>query len=117
LRDVAVINVNKRGGAFHAAWAPLEKAGIDFGDLIESQVAALNPQIAIFANCFHFLPRKMREWLRSIQTSPDNSFFSDGTIFIEAYHPAQTKITHEKYFEKVIDSVLRHHRSLVDRAQ
>lgn len=101
LRDVAVININKRGGDSRVDWSRLYQASLDFGDLICRQVEALRPQIVILAGSWEVLPSDLKSRLGPLDSSDANSTKLGDTVFIRAYHPNQMRITHADYYQRV----------------
>jgi len=101
LRDVAVININKRGGLSRVDWGRLGSASSDFSDIIERQIEALQPDIIILGGTRDFLPDRLKNQLKHLDYSDHNSARIDNAIYIHAYHPNQSSITHEQYYESV----------------
>ena len=103
LRDVAIINVNKRGGDSRVNWKRLHLARLEFGEIICQQVAALAPQIVILGGTWSILPDRLKTKLSDLDSSDSNCACVGGTIYVRAYHPNQTKITHKAYYNCIRD--------------
>jgi hypothetical protein len=101
LADVAVININKRGGVSSVDWELLLRASSDFGDFIVRQVALLEPHVAIMAGTFPLLPRPLREALHILGDAEHCSSRVGNTVWIRTYHPNQRRIPHRDYYETV----------------
>jgi len=107
LRDVAIINVNKRGGDSRVNWERLYRASVDFGEIICQQVAALDPQIVILGGTWDILPNRLKTKLNDLDNSDTNSACVGGTIYVRAYHPNQTRISHEEYYNRIRDCLAK----------
>jgi len=105
LRDVAVINVNKRGGDSRANWTRLYQASLDLSEIICQQVAALCPQIVILGGTWEILPNQLKIQLNDLDNSDSNVAWIGDTIYVRAYHPNQTRISHEEYYRRISDSL------------
>lgn len=103
LRDVAVININKRGGDSRVDWSRLYQASLDFGDLIGRQVEALRPEIVILAGSWEVLPGELKSRLGAMDSSDTNYAVLGDTVFVRAYHPNQMRISHADYYQRVCD--------------
>jgi len=108
LRNVAVININKRGGGSRVNWKRLYQASLDFGEIVCQQVEALDPQIVILGGTWHILPNALKTRLSDLDNNSDSDFASvavEGTTYVRAYHPSQTRIRHETYYNRIRDCV------------
>jgi hypothetical protein len=107
LRGVAVININKRGGDATVDWGRLYRASLDFGPFLVRQVDALAPSIVILAGTFDVLPDAIRQRLVEFDESDLRATRVDNRIFVRAYHTNQRHITHEAYYSRIRDDILR----------
>ena len=108
LRRVAVININKRGGGSRVNWKRLYQASLDFGEIVCQQVEALDPQIVILGGTWGILPKELETQLSDLNNNSDSDFASvavEGTTYVRAYHPSQTRIRHETYYNRIRDCV------------
>lgn len=105
LRNVAIININKRGGDARVNWSRLHQASIDFGDLIIQQIEALSPNIVILGGTIDILPEKLISLLKDLK-NPDVSAIKINNIsFVKAYHTNQRRITHKEYYSNICDAL------------
>lgn len=107
LRDVAIINVNKRGGGSRVDWRRLGQASQEFGEILCQQVAALDPQIVILGGTWGILPSQIKTQLDDLETSGSNAARIADTSYVRAYHPNQTTISHEQYYNRVCESLAK----------
>ncbi len=103
LRDVAIINVNKRGGDSRVNWGQLYQASLDLGELLCQQVDALCPQIVILGGTWEILPNQLKTQLNDLDNSDVNWATLGDTVYVRAYHPNQMRISHEEYYKRNCD--------------
>ena len=103
LRDVAIININKRGGDSRVNWGRLYQASLDLCELICQQVAALHPQIVILGGTWEILPNQLKMQLNDLDNSDSYVASIGDTIYVRAYHPNQTRISQEEYYNRICD--------------
>jgi hypothetical protein len=107
LRQIAVINVNKLPGDTRTNFKTLKYAFKEFEPYLINQINEINPQIIIGGNTL---------WLfRKIFNISDSeaeklypslwAFEKDGRLWLDAYHPQQTKITHKDYYRQITNRV------------
>jgi hypothetical protein len=108
LRDVAVININKRGGDARADWNRLYQAGIDLSELICQQVVALDPQLVLLAGTWDFLPRPLKSQLHELDNADNTAARIGNTVYMRAYHPNQSTIPHEQYYTRICTCLANH---------
>ena len=64
-------------------------------------MAALEPQIVILGGTWEILPNSLKIQLNELDNSERNVASIDHTIYIRAYHPNQTTISHEEYYNRI----------------
>jgi len=89
LKDIAVINVNKRAGARKANLKMLTKCAEEFHDIILKQIELLDPDIIILGGVKYVLSK----WL------PDND---SRKKWITTDHPGQRRLTHRQYYSSIL---------------
>jgi len=86
LKKIAVINIDKRPGGNRFSRKKLKEAQEKFGDIIDTQIDLLKPDIIILGNTFNYISDYIKR---------------RGTI-IDMPHPGQIRITHKKYYEELL---------------
>jgi hypothetical protein len=97
LKEIAVINVNKRNGSSNISWVKLSSAFQEFREDILAQIDYINPDIIIGGNTLGLFAGHL---------APINSLEQDGRLWVAAWHPAQRqKCSREEYYNSVITLV------------
>ncbi len=89
--DIALINIKKTPGAGRSKDPELRKAFKTNKELIVMQIRAYEPDIIICGRTFHFI-RDIIEETGVLSRSK----------FVKAYHPNQSRISHENYYNSVL---------------
>ncbi len=101
LRDVAVININKRGGGARADLSRLARSGEDFGPFILKQIESLSPTVVIMAGTRPFVPERLRCQLDATNTSGAIGVKLNETIYLSTHHTNQRRISHQAYYDQI----------------
>jgi hypothetical protein len=107
LRQIAVININKRGGGSQVNWEVLGQASLSYDPIVTEQIRLLRPQVVILGGTIGIIPKSIRDRLASIEDSPMTAAVVDGCVWFNGYHPNQRTISWEAYYNKVRDEVIR----------
>ncbi|MCX6640935.1 MAG: hypothetical protein NTW14_10725 [bacterium] len=99
LQQVAIINVNKLPGPSRTSPSKLKKAFKEFKQVISKQLKYIDPDIVIGGYTLHL---KFPGQTNFNQTDRRFSHEENGKLWLNAYHPAQTKISHEEYYSSII---------------
>ncbi len=106
IRDVAVINVSKRGGKGKVEWGRLIPNAQDFTSFVERQIAALAPEIVIAAGSYKLLPESLREKSASLQGRVIGAVrLSQKMWLLRCYHTAQTCWPHEMFYDRILGAL------------
>jgi hypothetical protein len=106
LRDVAVINVNKRGGEGRVARNKLAANAEDFKSFVELQIAALAPEIIIAAGTASLLPDSLREYNECIQGCVIGAVqLNEKAWLVKCYHTGQRKVRHAVLYERIFGAL------------
>ena len=106
LREVAVVNVNKRGGGGRVDWAAFPDHAKDFSTLVESQIAALDPEILIAAGTVDFLPESLYASSKDLRGNTVGAVrLSSSRWLVKCYHTAQTRIPQHQMYAQIVDAL------------
>ena len=106
IRDVAVVNVNKRGGKGKVAWNRLIPNAQDFASFVERQIVALDPEIIIAAGTYELLPEPLREQSASLQGHVIGAVQLNQKMWlVSCYHTGQTQWRHEIFYERILGAL------------
>jgi hypothetical protein len=106
IREVAVVNVNKRGGKGSVAWDRLVANAQDFTSFVERQIVTLNPEIIIAAGTYEILPEPLREQSTSLQGRVIGAVRLDQKAWlVRCYHTGQTRWRHELFYERILGAL------------
>ncbi len=108
VREVAFINAQKlpSKGVTRTNMDDIAISIEKHGELLKEQVELLSPNVFIFANTFHLYKNLLGlNNLNSVKSGSCNYYIKNESIFIEAYHPAQTQVTGETYVDDIINAV------------
>ena len=101
LRDVAVVNVNKRGGGATHRPAALRAAAAEWAGALGEQLAALAPHVLLLAGTAGVLPPAFWRAWAGLDAEPDLPAMVRGCRVVGVPHPAQTTLTHRAYWLRV----------------
>ncbi len=103
LKSIAVIEVNKLGGGARNDYKELQKRWKEFKELISKQLQCLSPNIVICGNTLWLL----KELLDINKTGGKHGdiITTNDCLWIDAYHPGQSKIKHIIYYTDIIASL------------
>ena len=104
IRDVAVVNVNKRGGERRVVWSKLATNAQEFTSFVERQITVLDPEIIIAAGTASLLPECFRKYSTSLQGCKIGAVRLDDKAkawLVKCYHTGQTRFTHVVLYEKI----------------
>ncbi len=106
LRDVAVINVNKRGGERNVDWDTFPGDVQDFRSFVDMQIATLDAEILIAAGTADLLPDSLRADSKELQHRKIGAVrISDSGWLVKCYHTAQTRIPHHELYRQIVDAL------------
>jgi len=105
---IALINIKKTGGYSRANYKELKEYLLTHSDEFISQISELSPDLIIFAGTLCFVPKEI------IKTIHNNS--REKTHIIDAYHPNQTTITHNKYINGILEKIELENPQFVHRS-
>lgn len=95
LKEIAYINVKKTAGDSTTHFTTLEKAYAKNKRFLFQQINDINPSIIIYGGTFYLFENEIEE-----------NVINKHIKHIDAYHPAQRKITHEKYCNQIIEEAI-----------
>jgi hypothetical protein len=96
LKEIAYINVKKTSGNSTTHFSTLESAYKENKTLLFGQINKINPSIIIYGGTYYLFENDIEENVKNKNIK-----------HIDAYHPAQRQITHEKYFNQIVEEVNR----------
>jgi len=107
LKKIAVINVNKLPGDSQITLSKLKKAYDKFKDILIQQINFINPDIIIGGNTLHLFYNNLNIKESEVNKNYHSTHFTmkDNRLWIDAYHPGQTQITHKQYYNEIMDIV------------
>ena len=100
LRDVAVVNVNKRGGGASHRPARLRAAAEEVAGVLAAQLTALAPDVLLLAGTADLLPPPFWRAWAGLPAEPDLPATIGPTAVVPLPHPAQTNVTHRAYADR-----------------
>ena len=114
---IAAININKHNGGRSISYKELEKKYRLFKDTIVTQVKLIKPDIVICCGVFWLIHNERNEY-KVEDHEPDYEFmivnnklnkirahFNPHRIFVETLHPNQRTISHQMYYESILENV------------
>lgn len=104
---IAVININKNPGSKRASWKRIKKSFLDPENqkFLLQQIKEIKPNIIIGGNTLWLFYKNNVLLSNSDFNGKNWGTFKDGILWIDAYHPNQTKITHEEYYRNVLNVI------------
>ncbi|TAE18620.1 MAG: hypothetical protein EAY72_00530 [Bacteroidetes bacterium] len=101
LRQIAFINVQKLPAKTRTSASSLKNAYQQNKEILLAQIATYKPDIIIGGKTLHLFKQDLK-------ITQDNElkfghFSKDKTLFINTFHPAQTKITKSEYVNTIIE--------------
>lgn len=111
---VAVININKKPGSKRATWSRIKKSFLDLENqkFLVKQIETINPNIIIGGNTLWLFYKNNIILKKSDFDGKKWGHFRNGILWIDAYHPNQTKIKHKQYYEEIWKMYVRHKKNL-----
>ena len=103
LKQIAFINLKKIPGASRSYDPVIAAAFQQHRQLILDQIEIINPEIIIGGHTLHHMYYALG--IPGAQVNKDGCYFTDKRVYIEVDHPNQTQISHEKYFENVVNPI------------
>lgn len=103
LSKIAIINLNKLGGGAKTNWDLFKNNVLQQKMIIKQQISLLQPNIIICGGTWYFLVEY--KIIEDVTLNDKSAGRFGNTIFIDVYHPAQTKISHRTYYELVVDGI------------
>lgn len=98
---IAVINIKKLPGGSRASLAKIAEEINPH--VILKQINEIKPDIVIGGNTLWILA-KNNLFLKETDLSPKSwGIFKEGVLWVDAYHPNNTKVTHEEYYSQIIE--------------
>ncbi|MBA9078200.1 hypothetical protein [Rufibacter quisquiliarum] len=112
INKVALINANKFPSltGTRTIWKNLAQGYQSCKDIILQQIATLQPDIHIFCGTFLLYRERFgigNEHAVERKKGFENcgAWIKDGKLFMDVYHPAQTKQTREVYVDQIVNAV------------
>lgn len=102
IRDVAVINVNKKGGSSRVCWKKLRENAEEFSSSVERQILALKPDIIIAAGTADLLPHSYRTRLTPVDDKVIAAVELGHSWLVKCYHTAQRRLTHMELYGEIL---------------
>lgn len=104
---IAVININKNPGSKRASCKRIKKSFLDPKNqkFLLQQIKEIKPNIIIGGNTLWLFYKNNVLLSNSDFNGKNWGTFKDGILWIDAYHPNQTKITHEEYYRNVLNVI------------
>jgi len=112
LLSIAAVNLKKTGGGATHDEKKLEEAFEPHSEAIRRQVEDLAPDIVVCGNTFGLC----RDWFEGAEDSWDDwapskaefpSWKISKRVWVNAYHPAQRTVSHDKYYELIRQAIVR----------
>lgn len=103
---VAVINIKKVPGGSRSSLAEIAN-GIN-PQVILNQINEINPDIVIGGNTLWILAKNNLFLDESELSNESWGLFKGGKIWVDAYHPNNTKVTHEEYYFQILNLVKKY---------
>lgn len=106
MHDIAFINVKKVAGGASSDWNVINQHYTDNKDFLHFQIEKISPNIII--NCSG-INQLFRDFSLKSNHPSTNKFapfqysFDDNSLIINAYHPNQRWMTHDKYFDAIAE--------------
>jgi hypothetical protein len=103
LRKIAFVNIQKLPAKKRTNDRQLKENFIKKGNdiVLIKQINTYRPDIVIGGKTLHLLKRSIG--IAKNQELGFGHFFKDKTLFINTYHPAQTKVTRDVYVNKILE--------------
>lgn len=101
LRQVAFINVQKLPAKTRTSDTEIKKAYQINKEILQLQIATYKPDIIIGGKTLHLFKEDLK--ITKNEELKFGHFLKDKTLFINTFHPAQTKITKNEYVNKIIE--------------
>lgn len=102
---IAVINIKKVPGGSRASLAKI--AEYINPQVILKQINEINPDIVIGGNTL-WIPAKNNLFLESKDISQESwGLFKNKRLWVEAYYPNNTIVTHEEYYSQIINLAIK----------
>lgn len=109
IKNIAIINANKHYSET-GTWTDdknLLNGFKKFENILKNQIDLLEPNVLIFGNTFYLFKDffEINDTHKIAKLSEDgllHTYFKDGKIFLDAYHPASRK---KNYIDSIINSV------------
>jgi len=106
LRDIAVVNVNKRGGRSRVTdWENLKRAAKEFGPLVDRQYQALEPDIVIAAGTLDLLSDTLAKQAESFGEEAIDAIPVDHGWMVKCYHTGQRRLKHHVLYNRICDAL------------
>lgn len=101
LRNIAFVNVQKLPAKTRTSDAALKNAYQKNKEILLEQIATYRPDIIIGGKTLHLFKDDLK--ITKENELKFGHFSKDKTLFINTFHPAQTKITKSEYVNKIIE--------------
>ncbi|MBC8432665.1 MAG: hypothetical protein H8D96_12200 [Desulfobacterales bacterium] len=106
LRDIAVINLNKRGGGRNVNWETFPSDVQTFHPFVKSQICVLDPEILIAAGTADWLPDPLKSEITKIGHLKTGAIQIDSKKWlVKCFHSAQTQLTHHELYQQIINAL------------
>ena len=94
LKNIAYINVKKTSGGSRIHNSSLQNAYNENQEKLYKQINSISPDIIIYGGTFHLFEKDNNKYLKNKNVK-----------HISAYHPAQSTITQEEYFNRIYNQI------------
>ena len=113
LTEISVINVNKLPGGSRSDPSILKAAYNEFKELLYIQISCISPDVIIGGNTLSLFMQDLNVQQSEIDKSHTDTFFFKkyNRLWIDAYHPGQTNLTQEKYYNQILEIFDKEHPS------
>lgn len=105
LHHIAVVNVNKLGGETRANAGKLRKRVEKFGRLALEQIECLAPDIVVSGGAIWLLRSRLPIDSKDFDWSHGTVFRMGSQVWVNAYHPRQSSLTHPQYYRFIVEHV------------
>ncbi|AWM32108.1 hypothetical protein DDQ68_04435 [Hymenobacter nivis] len=107
VRSIAIVNAQKLPalGMTRTQFSHIADSYNKHKDLLHEQINLLSPDIFVFANTFWLYQRALGlEGVEPQRKASIAYYMKDGKLYIDAYHPAQTKVKRQVYVDDIVEA-------------
>jgi hypothetical protein len=105
LKGIAIINLKKIPGETRSTWQDIKKNYSNvWKDIVLDQMKMYKPDIILFGGTFSFIAEDLNITRPQMIESGSLSYIrKDDVLYIDAYHPGQTKVKQEQYVNDIVN--------------